>query len=134
MQPTTNPLIATPATHTAETPMPQSPSSSSSSSSSEAGRDYPPLPTDLLFNTMNNVPYYTEAQMRAYVDADRAARATPPSLPIDFKQASELTDEQMFQIIRGTGYVTRGQADEIVELLRAALSKAAPKGEESNHG
>ncbi|AVQ81695.1 hypothetical protein C4F17_12450 [Variovorax sp. PMC12] len=32
---------------------------------------------------------YDADQMRAYVDADRAARATPPSLPIDFKQASE---------------------------------------------
>jgi len=35
---------------------------------------YPPLPQDRLFNTMNNVTFYSEDQMRAYVDADRKAR------------------------------------------------------------
>jgi len=54
-----------------------------------------------------------------------AALPAPEAAP----SASEpLTDERMYEIIRGTGYVTRGQADDIVDLLRAALNGLIPTG------
>lgn len=56
-----------------------------------------------------------EESRRAF--AQPAAPAQPPAKAV----REGLTDAEMFDIIRGTGCVTRGQAWEIAELLRAAI-------------
>lgn len=58
-----------------------------------------------------------------------ALSATPaPEAAPSAKEGDALTDKQMFEIVRGTGYVTRGQAHEIVELLRGAIKGLTPAG------
>jgi hypothetical protein len=53
------------------------------------------------------------------------------------RAGAELTYDQIYDIVRGTGYVTRGQADEITDLLLAAMRKAtgtAPPPTEEEEG
>lgn len=65
-------------------------------------------------------------EMLTDTDPENAVAELDDALPAP-PVASDLLDyDRLFNIIRGTGYVTRGQADEIVELLRAQSTPQPP--------
>lgn len=65
---------------------------------------------------------YVESSLEALAAHEESLRDNAEQAqrqPLTDEQADLLDYDRMFDIIRGTGYVTRSQAHEIVDLLRA---------------
>lgn len=69
------------------------------------------VPLHATSSTLSKTPLFTADHMEAYADA---------------KVREALTWEDVWRLVRNTGYVTKGQADEIADLILAHLRGEQP--------
>ncbi|MBN9410876.1 MAG: hypothetical protein J0H69_17160 [Burkholderiales bacterium] len=81
--------------------------------------EYPPLPHPAAVNGYRKLDYYTEEQVHAMIDSDRAARSQP----------SALTKEQIVDI--ASMYYAAHRKPEHINFARAILSAAGSRSSDA---